>query len=294
MLELHGLVKHYGEVIALDGAGLTARPGRILGFLGPNGAGKTTAMRSVFGLVALDAGSITWKGAPIDREARNAFGYMPERRGLYPKMRVGAQITWLARMHGLDPDAADAAATAVLGHLGLGERMKDRVEALSHGNQQRAQLAASLVHQPDLLVLDEPFSGLDPTGVDAMTDIVRSRAQDGATVLFSSHQLDLVEEVCDDVAIIDRGRVIVAGTLERVRSGSPHRRLEIRFSDPGVVWQPADGTPIRSGNGTRSFLVPADADPAGYLSAAGAAGTIAAFSFEPPSLSEIFREAVGR
>jgi ABC-2 type transport system ATP-binding protein len=292
MLELAGLTKRFGEVVALDGAGLVARPGRVLGFLGPNGAGKTTAMRAIFGLVALDAGTVRWDGRPMEPAMRNRFGYMPEQRGLYPKMRIESQVAWLARLRGMNRAEAHRSARAVLERLGLGERLNDRVEALSHGNQQRAQLAASLVHDPELLVLDEPFSGLDPMGVDAMTEVVRTRAAAGATVLFSSHQLDLVEDVCDDVAIIDHGRVVVTGSLAEVRRGSPHCRLEVSFADRSVRWQPQDGQLVRERDGTRVYLVPARSDPGSYLAAASAAGTVSGFTFEPPRLSEVFREAV--
>jgi ABC-2 type transport system ATP-binding protein len=292
VLELQGLVKRYGEVTALDGAGLTAQPGRILGFLGPNGAGKTTAMRAVFGLVALDAGSITWQGRPVEPAVRTRFGYMPEQRGLYPKMRVLDQVAWLARLRGLDRVAARRAATETLDTLGLGDRGTTRVEALSHGNQQRAQLAACLVHRPELLVLDEPFSGLDPMGVDTMSAVVRARAAEGGTVLFSSHQLDLVEDLCDDVAIIDRGRVVVAGPLHTVRTGAPQRRLEISFADPAVEWSPPQGVPVRERDGTRVYLVPAGIEPAALLTSAAAAGAVRSFAFAPPPLSEIFRQAV--
>ncbi len=293
MLEMTGLVKRYGDVVALDGAGVTARPGRIVGFLGPNGAGKTTTMRSIFGLVALDAGTVTWGGRPVDATARLRFGYMPEQRGLYPKMRVGTQVTWLGRLRGLSAADAAASTTRWLSRLGLGDRAGDRVEALSHGNQQRAQLAASLVHDPDLLVLDEPFSGLDPMGVDAMSEVLRARAAEGAAVIFSSHQLDLVEDLCQDVVIIDRGRVVVSGTIDDVRTTAPSRRLEVAFADPAVDWSPADGHPLRD-QGARVFMVPRDADPAAYLASARAAGHVTGFSFEAPHLSEIFREAVGR
>jgi ABC-2 type transport system ATP-binding protein len=292
VLELAGLVKRYGDVIALDAAGLVARPGRILGFLGPNGAGKTTAMRAVFGLVALDGGSIRWQGRPVDRAMRTRFGYMPEQRGLYPKMRVANQVTWLARLRGLSRAEAQRSARATLENLGLGDRLGDRVEALSHGNQQRAQLAACLVHDPVLLVLDEPFSGLDPMGVDTMAAVVRTRAAAGATVLFSSHQLDLVEDLCDDVAIIDRGRVVLAGSLEEVRNRAPQRRLEVAFADRNVGWEPANGALLRERDGSRIYLVPAGSDPSALLASASAAGKVSGFAFAPPRLSEVFREAV--
>ncbi|MFH1104782.1 MAG: ATP-binding cassette domain-containing protein [Actinomycetota bacterium] len=294
MLELAGLTKRYGEVVALDGAGVVARPGRIVGFLGPNGAGKTTAMRSIFGLVSLDAGTVTWNGKRVDAAARLRFGYMPEQRGLYPKMRVGAQVSWLGRLRGLPRADATRSTAAWLQRLGLSDRAGDRVEALSHGNQQRAQLAASLVHEPDLLVLDEPFSGLDPMGVDAMSEVIRSRSAAGATVIFSSHQLDLVEDLCQDVAIIDRGQVVVSGTIDDVRSTSPSRRLEVGFADPSVRWEPPSARLIREREGVRTYMVPRDADPGAYLAAAASAGRVTSFTFQAPRLSEIFREAVGR
>lgn len=294
MLELSGLAKRYGEVVALDGAGVIARPGRIVGFLGPNGAGKTTAMRSIFGLVALDAGTVAWNGTPVDAAARSRFGYMPEQRGLYPKMRVAAQVSWLGRLRGMSRAEADASTAAWLERLGLGERANDRVEALSHGNQQRAQLAASLVHDPDLLVLDEPFSGLDPMGVDAMSEVLRARAAAGASVIFSSHQLDLVEDLCQDVAIIDRGRVVVSGTIDEIRETAPSRRLEVAFVDRTVEWEPDNARVVRVREGLKVHMVPRDADPASYLADATRAGTVASFSFQAPRLSEIFREAVGK
>ncbi|HSG79438.1 MAG TPA: ATP-binding cassette domain-containing protein, partial [Acidimicrobiia bacterium] len=217
MLELTDLHKRYGEVVALDGASLRAERGRILGFLGPNGAGKTTAMRSVFGLVALDDGTARWDGATIDAPQRLRFGYMPEQRGLYPKMRVLDQLTFFGSIHGMTRQDAKASAGALLDELGLADRADDRVENLSHGNQQRVQLAAALLHHPDLLVLDEPFSGLDPMGADRLAEIIRERATAGTAVVFSSHQLDLVEDVCQDVAVIDRGRIVLGGTLAVLR-----------------------------------------------------------------------------
>ena len=292
MLRLDGLAKRFGDTVALEDADLTAHPGRILGFLGPNGAGKTTAMRSVFGLVALDAGRVTWNDAPIGADQRRRFGYMPEQRGLYPKMKVAAQISWLAQLRGMERSEADRATADILGRLGLAGRAGDKLEALSHGNQQRAQVAASLVHDPELLVLDEPFSGLDPTGVDSMTEVIRRRAGGGAAVVFSSHQLDLVEDVCDDVAIIDRGRVILAGTLADVRFGSPRRRIEVSFTDPNIDWTPRGGSLVRRSEGSTVSMVPIESDPELLLTDARSAGTVASFSFGPPHLSEIFREAV--
>jgi ABC-2 type transport system ATP-binding protein len=295
VLELRSLSKRFGEVVALDDASLKALRGRVLGFLGPNGAGKTTAMRAVFGLVSLDGGEALWEGSPVEQKTRLRFGYMPEQRGLYPKMKLADQLTWLGRIHGLSAGAAAASAAAWLGELGLAERSGDRLEQLSHGNQQRVQLAAAMVHEPDLLVLDEPFSGLDPMGADHLGSIIRKRANAGVAVLFSSHQLDLVQDVCDDVAIIDRGHVVLSGSLQTVRESAAHRRLDVSFSGE-VEWHPqlADSQELGRHNGTATFLVPVGADPAGLLADASKAGRITRFSFQPPTLSDLFREAVQR
>lgn len=221
MLTCERLTKRYGEVVALDGATLTVAPGRMVGFLGPNGSGKTTAMRSIFNLVRLDGGRVLWNGHPVESADRRTFGYMPEVRGLYPKMQVREQVEYFATLHGADRARARRNADHWLEVLGLADRRNARVETLSHGNQQRVQLAVSLAFESDLLVLDEPFSGLDPLAVRMMGDVIRKEAARGAGVLFSSHQLDLVEELCEDVVIIDHGRVVLSGELEDVRGASP-------------------------------------------------------------------------
>ena len=293
MLELHGLQKRYGEVHALAGVDLAAEPGKLVGFLGPNGAGKTTAMRSVFGLVRLDAGTVEWRGRQVDGAARLRFGYMPEQRGLYPSMRIGDQLSYFGRLHGMAKGDAVSAAEALLTEFGLADRIDDKLETLSHGNQQRVQLATALVHSPELLVLDEPFSGLDPIGVSSMEGILRERAQAGAAVVFSSHQLDLVENLCDEVVIINEGRLALAGTIAQLRAAAHHRRLDLTID--GGRWEPEiPGVSITASvDGTHRLSVPIDVDLEKVLASASSAGRVTSFTFEPPSLSTLFREAVG-
>jgi ABC-2 type transport system ATP-binding protein len=291
------LTKHFGDRVALSGCSLRAERGRMLGFLGPNGAGKTTAMRSVFGLIALDGGEVTWDGRPIDAAARVRFGYMPEQRGLYPKMRVAEQLAYLARLHGVPADEAVRSADRWLAELGLAERRDDPLEALSHGNQQRVQLAAALVHEPELLVLDEPFSGLDPLGVDAMEQVLRDQAARGAAIVFSSHQLDLVQSICDDVVVVHQGRDILAGTLEELRAASRHRRVDVSFAD-STDWRLdhalSDAQVLERAPSRLRLLVPHDRAAEDVLAAARDAGEVRSFSYEPPTLSELFLEAVTR
>jgi len=293
VLRLQGLSKRYGERVALRDVSFESRPGRILGFLGPNGAGKTTTMRAVFGLVRPDAGTVTWQDQPVGAAERLRFGYMPEERGLYPKMRIDDQLRYLARLAGLDSASAAASTRAWLERLGLADRSHDRVEALSHGNQQRVQLAAALVHDPVLAVLDEPFSGLDPIGVKSMSTELRRLAHQGAAIVFSSHQLDLVEDICDDVVIVAEGSVVATGTLDQLRATASRRRLSIQVD--GRSWQPRSVQVEAVGEGTRQhLLVDQHVSLAALLDEAQNDGRVEAFSYEPPTLTDIFHEAVQR
>ncbi len=288
MIDVH---KRFGDVVALNGAGFSVERGRILGFLGPNGAGKTTMMRVIFDLVHPDRGKVTWNGVPVDARARLGFGYMPEERGLYPKMNVRRQLVHFARLSGLSRSDAQDAVDHWLGVLGLGDRAGARLEELSHGNQQRAQLAVALAPNPELLVLDEPFAGLDPIGVDSLSGILRELSTEGVAIVFSSHQLDLVEDVCQEVAIINKGRMVLEGDLARIKEQSTRRRLTIDVD--GKPWIPdlPDIEVVRN-HGQDHCVVPRNAPVASILGAAEAAGNVTRFAFEPPRLTDLFREAV--
>jgi ABC-2 type transport system ATP-binding protein len=266
----------------------------MLGFLGPNGAGKTTAMRAVFGLVELDGGDVLWRGRPVGLGERLRFGYMPEERGLYPRMPVREQLEYFGRLHGLDAGAAGAAARAWLERLGLADRGEAKVEELSHGNQQRAQLAAALVHEPDLLVLDEPFAGLDPLAVRTLVEVLRGEADRGAAVVFSSHQLELVQDICEDVVIIDRGSVVATGTVDALRRGSRRRRIELELDHAPARWRPAVAgiELLERRDGTVRLLADRDVDPERVLAEAQRAGRVVGFEYGPPSLAERFLELV--
>jgi len=294
MLEIIDLAKRYGAVTALDGASFQAQPGRIVGFLGPNGAGKTTTMRCIFGLARPDRGAVHWNGAVVGREARLRFGYMPEQRGLYPRMRVLEQLSYFAQQHGMKSKAATAAGTRWLERMGLADRAKSKLEELSHGNQQRVQLAVALAHDPELLVLDEPFSGLDPIGIATMTEVVRDRAAAGVGVIFSSHQLDLVEDVCEDVVIIAKGRIVAAGTIDELKSRSGRRHLEVEVAGSDGTWLDGSSavTVLERSDGRVKLLVDESVDLEALLARAKAAGEVRRFSYQPPKLSELFMEAV--
>ena len=289
MLELRDLARRYGDVVALDGVSFSVEGGQMFGFVGPNGAGKTTTMRIILGVLAADRGEVLFRGAPVDFETRRRFGYMPEERGLYPKMRVRDQLVYLSRLHGHDdPGAADA----WIERLGLTDRAKDRVEELSLGNQQRVQRAAALVHEPDLLVLDEPFSGLDPVGVDVLSGVLADYASRGVPVVFSSHQLELVERLCEAVAIVKDGRLVASGNVEELRDrGADERRVRVEVRSAGDDWVPPGAEIVD--RGPRGLLIALDGlGPDAVLDAARSAGTVTYFALERPTLTELFRQVV--
>ncbi|MEM9561908.1 MAG: ATP-binding cassette domain-containing protein [Actinomycetota bacterium] len=294
MLHIDRLTKRYGPVLAADEVSLRVRPGRMVGFVGPNGAGKSTTMRAIFGLVVPDSGTITWRGEPVDRDHRTRFGYMPEQRGLYPKMPIADQVAYFAELQRVERARARARATELLTSLGLGERLTEPLEKLSHGNQQRVQLAVSLANDPELLVLDEPFSGLDPVAVDTLQEVLTARVADGAGVLFSSHQLDLVERLCDEIVIIADGRVRAAGTVNDVRSADGVRHVLVRVDRPRIpLRQALAGLAVSRIDGDQATVVVAsDREVADVLDRARRAGTVARLDFDLPTLTERFAAIV--
>ncbi len=292
VLDVHSISKRFGSIVALDQVSLQVGRGHMVGFLGPNGAGKTTTMRAILGMVALDAGTITWDGAPIDAAVRSRIGYMPAERGMYPTMKAREHVVYFAELAGLSARAAAAAADRWLDRVGLGARADAKVQDLSSGNQQRVQLALALVHDPDVLVLDEPFAGLDPVAVDVLREVLLERVAAGAALLFSSHQLDLVEDLTNDVVIVDHGRILLAGDVGALRSGSPVRYVEATFTaDVDPAWRPSGEVLARSARHVR-LRVADSADGRAVLEDLAAAGTLASFSFAPPELSEVFLTAV--
>ena len=294
MLEFDGLHKSYGDNHVLEGVGFTVAPGSMFGFCGSNGAGKTTTMRIAMGLARADAGEVLWQGRPLDQALRRRIGYMPEERGLYPKMRVGEQLAYLARLHGLDAGAAARAAEHWADRLGLGERRRDPVEKLSLGNQQRVQLAAALVSRPEVLILDEPFSGLDPVGVDALAEALLEQARGGVPVVFSSHQLDLVERLCDAVGILARGAMVATGPVAELRRREAGRVLRVVVPDAAPGWAATlPGVRVVSERAGDTLLdLDPGADDQAVLAAALRTGRVTHFAWREPTLVELFREAV--
>lgn len=292
-LEVVGLGKSYGDVVALDDVSFSVRPGELFGFVGSNGAGKTTTMRIILGVLAADAGEVRLGAVPITREHRAGIGYMPEERGLYPKMKVLDQLVYLAELHGLSTNDAHTAAEAWIARLGLRDRRTEEIQKLSLGNRQRVQLAAALVHNPRLLVLDEPFSGLDPVAVDLMSRVLEEKAAEGIPVLFSSHQLDLVERLCHRVGIIRSGRMVAVGAVGDLTSDAA---IKIHVGAPHAPRGWADGLPgvraVEERAGTTVIELDSGTDDQTVLKAALSSGPVTEFSRHRTTLAELFRNVV--
>jgi len=290
VLQVSGVTRQFAETVAVDHVSFEVPRGHVVGFVGANGAGKTTTMRIAMGVLAADAGEVRWDGAPVTAGLRRRFGYMPEERGLYPKQPVREQLVYLARLRGAPAAQARAQVDDLLERFGLGERGKDKLETLSLGNQQRAQIIAAVLADPIALVLDEPFSGLDPAAVDQMSHLLREHTAEGTPVLFSSHQLDLVDRLCDSIVVLHRGKVVAEGTSEELRSGAPLRYRLVLAGDAGWVRGVPDVTVVDL-EGSTALVEPTDTEAAAALvRRAVERDEVRDFARLVPTLSEIYRE----
>ncbi|HEY7597386.1 MAG TPA: ATP-binding cassette domain-containing protein [Actinophytocola sp.] len=292
-LEVQRIAKSFGNVVACRDVSFTVTPGEIFGFVGSNGAGKTTTLRIVLGVLAPDAGAVCVGGEPVTPSTRRRMGYLPEERGLYPRMRVLDHLVYLAELHGLTTNDAHRAADLWIARLGLRDRRAVQIQRLGLGDQQRVQLAAALVHGPELLVLDEPFAALDPAAVDVLSDVLRERAAAGVSVLFSAHDLDLVERVSDRVAIIQNGHVVAAGTVDELSAGS---RVELLVDAPDAPAGWAAAIPgvevLEIHNGRTRLHLTNGVDDQAVLAAALATGRVREFTRLRPTLAELYRDVV--
>ncbi len=295
VLSVRDVRKSYGDVHAVRGVSLDIPRGSVYGFLGPNGAGKSSTIRMIMGILLPDAGEVLFAGRPLDGACRDRIGYLPEERGLYRKMKCAEQIAFFAELKGMPRRAAATAAAQWLDRLGLGEWKARKVDELSKGMQQKVQFAATFVFAPDLVILDEPFSGLDPLNIEVMREIILEQRAQGRTVIFSTHMLAEAEKVCDFVCLIDGGEKILDGTLERVRQDFPQKSLRVAWE--GEV-APPEGLPgvleVRREEGAWRLTLDERADPQALWPALRDRGPVSLFAANRPSLSEIFLTAVHR
>lgn len=290
-VEVRDLTRRFGDRTVVDRVSFDVKPGRMTGFVGANGAGKTTTMRMIMGVLNQHGGSVHWNGRPIGAGDRSRFGYMPEERGLYPKQRIADQLGYLGQLHGMERSRALGEAHRLLERFGLAERAKDRLETLSLGNQQRVQVAAALLHDPVALILDEPFSGLDPTAVDAMVELLSEYMTRGVPVLFSSHQLDLIDRLCDDLVVLAEGTVRLAGPVTQLRASRPERYRLVCTADAGWI-RDQHGVDVLDLDGSTAIVQPANPEARTRLTREAAERGMVEFARLRPSLGDLYREAV--
>jgi len=288
------ITKRFRDVTAVDGLSFTVQEGALFGFLGPNGAGKTTTMRVVLGIIKADEGQVTWKGEPFHRLGRGFFGYLPEERGLYPKMRVAEHLSFLGRINGLDKHKARREAERWIERFNIGDLSRKRIEELSKGNQQKVQTIGTMLHDPELLILDEPFSGLDPVNTALLKEVLMESHKRGKTIIFSSHRMDQVEEICEDIVLINRGRMILHGNLRQIKKSMGRQILRVSLEGDVDFWAKIPGLDLLASRADyQEFRLGDGVDPNDVLRAAMRAGQVVRFELVEPSLDQIFVEKVG-
>ena len=298
-LIVDSISKRFGDVVALSDASFTVEPGRIFGLLGANGAGKTTSMRIVLDILRPDSGAVTWQGKPNIELPRRTWGYLPEERGLYPRMKVGEQLRFFAALYGVSDESARAEIDEWLERFRIPDYLDRKVEELSKGNQQKIQFIAAILHDPDVLIMDEPFTGLDPVNVRLLKEAFLEMRDRGKTLIFSTHQMEQVEELCESIAIMDRGRVVVSGLVRDAKRAMGRQvvRLATNGDGRGLEWL-ADVPGVTLTAEREDYVelqVPADRDPETILHAALDRGDrVTRFEIADPTLEEIFVEHVGR
>jgi len=293
-LRLEGVTKRFGEFTAVDGLSLTVSPGRIFGLLGPNGAGKTTTIRMIVGITRPDEGTVELFGRPVTPELQGRIGYLPEERGLYKRMRVGDQLKFFAELKGFSGRAADEALDRWFEKVKLSDWKRRKASELSKGMQQKIQFIAAVLHDPDLLILDEPFSGLDPVNVELLKDLVLELKSAGKTIIFSTHQMEVAERICDDICLVNRSRKILSGSIREVKSGFGRNAVALRFEGGDGVLEDASlvASVKRHSDHAEALLAPG-ADAQGLLRRLLAAGArVTRFELVEPSLHDIFIEKV--
>jgi ABC-2 type transport system ATP-binding protein len=293
-LKLESVMKQYGEKTAVNGINLEVGKGEIYGLLGANGAGKTTTMRMVLGLIYPDGGNILYNGKPFNSELQQIMGYLPEERGLYPKVKVSDQIVYLARLRGMSASDADKSLRYWLDRFEVPDYYNKKIEELSKGNQQKMGFIAAVVHKPQILILDEAFSGLDPVNVELLKDTVKELRDQGTSILFSTHRMEHVEELCRNITILDRSNTVVQGDIRTIKKGYPREQVLLRTANELNGLESITGvTAVQRQE--RGYLLSISEIGAAQriLQQAMAQGEVEHFEIKEPTLNQIFIRAVG-
>ncbi len=294
-IELNRVRKAYGHFVAVDDLSFTIAQGSVFGLLGPNGAGKTSTIRMMIGITAPDSGDISLLGKPFSRASLNKVGYLPEERGLYKKMNVLDQLVFLGELHGLAAGEARKRALNWCERLEISEKIGEKVEALSKGMQQKIQFIAALLHDPDFVVMDEPFFGLDPVNAGILKDVMLEVKGRGKTILFSTHRMDQVEKLCDSICLINRGKPVLQGDLKEVKSRFGKNNVQIAYEGNGDFL--AKNELVQSFNNFGNYVevrMAPGADPQQLLRRVTEHCRVSRFELMEPSLEEIFIEVVGK
>lgn len=293
-LKLEQIIKQYGENTAVHNLDLEVSKGEIFALLGANGAGKTTTMRMVLGLIYPDSGQILWNGKNYTHDLNKILGYLPEERGLYPKVKVSDQIIYLAKLRGVSARTADVRLKSWLERFGVPEYYNKKVEELSKGNQQKIQFIAAVIHDPEILILDEAFSGLDPVNVELLKDTVKDLRDNGTTILFSTHRMEHVEELCKNICILHKSNTVIKGNLKRIKGAFPRERviLGVETEVEGLQYIPGVNKVVKHENVYEIRITELNA-PQEILRLAMEQSTVNRFEIMEPTLNEIFIKSVG-
>jgi ABC-2 type transport system ATP-binding protein len=293
IVELQNVRKVYDTKVAVEGLTLNIEPGSMFGLLGPNGSGKTSSIRMMIGMTVPDSGTVSIFGQPFSRSLLNRVGYLPEERGLYKKMKVLDQLIFMGQLHGLSESLAKQRALTWCERMAITEAIPKKAEELSKGMQQKIQFIAALLHEPDLIIMDEPFSGLDPVNAELLMDTLVQLRKEGKAVLFSTHRMDQVEKLCDAIAIIFRGKLVLEGSMREVKGRYPRNRVQMVFEGDDAFLRSPAVAEYKSYAGIAEITLTGAEAATSLLQAAVASGAkITRFEVVEPTLEEIFIETV--
>lgn len=294
-LVVENITKRFASVLAVDKLSMEIPRGTMFGLLGPNGAGKTTTVRVILSIIKPDDGRVTWNGKPFGRHQSTRFGYLPEERGLYPKMRVHDHLVFLGEINGLDKAEASKRATAWMERFGIAEYARRKVDELSKGNQQKVQIIAALLHEPEIVFLDEPFTGLDPVNSEILSEVLKEGNAKGQTVVLLSHRMEQIEELCSNICIINHGRAVLKGELRSIQRSMGRDVLKVSVEGAMDFWRSIPGLSLLDQRPDYVELrMSPDVDSDNVLAAAMRAGKVTHFELCEPSLQQIFVSTVGK
>jgi ABC-2 type transport system ATP-binding protein len=293
VVELAGVTKVYENKVAVNNLSLSIEAGQMFGLLGPNGAGKTSSIRMMMGITMPDSGQVSLFGKPFERQSLERVGYLPEERGLYKKMKVIEQLVFFGELHGLDAEEARKRAIAWAKRLEIADSLQKKTEELSKGMQQKIQFISALLHDPGLIIMDEPFSGLDPVNATLLERTLIELKNEGKAILFSTHRMDQVEKLCDEICLVNKGAAVLEGKMREIKSRYERNRVIVEFDGDASFLKSAEIAEAKNFSGHAEIRLHPHGNAQKLLHEAAAVATIYRFELVEPSLEEIFIQTVG-